>query len=75
MMIAAWSVTEVIRYSFYAFTLLGSVPYFLTWCRFARLFDAFDLTAFRYTFFIIVYPIGVTVCCMIWMLLSIIVIA
>lgn len=42
----AWSVTEVIRYSFYALNIIGSVPYFLIWCR--------------YTFFIILYPIGIT---------------
>ena len=35
MMVTAWSVTEVIRYSFYAFGLLGSIPHVLTWCRFA----------------------------------------
>ncbi|CAH3179259.1 unnamed protein product [Porites lobata] len=44
--ILAWSITEVIRYAFYAFSLLGSLPYFLQWCR--------------YTFFFILYPIGVT---------------
>ncbi|KAL8572571.1 hypothetical protein ACOMHN_017205 [Nucella lapillus] len=41
----AWTVTEMIRYSFYFFSLLGAVPYILKWCR--------------YTFFIILYPIGV----------------
>lgn len=44
--ILAWSITEVIRYAFYAFSLLGSLPYFLQWCR--------------YTLFFILYPIGVT---------------
>ncbi|KAK2559919.1 Very-long-chain (3R)-3-hydroxyacyl-CoA dehydratase 2 [Acropora cervicornis] len=44
--IFAWSITEVIRYSFYAFSLINSLPYFLQWCR--------------YTFFYILYPIGVT---------------
>lgn len=43
-MVLAWSVTEVIRYSFYAFTLLGGVPYPLLWLR--------------YTLFYILYPIG-----------------
>ncbi|XP_068705514.1 very-long-chain (3R)-3-hydroxyacyl-CoA dehydratase 2-like [Montipora foliosa] len=42
----AWSITEVIRYSFYAFSLINSLPYFLQWCR--------------YTFFYFLYPIGVT---------------
>ncbi|XP_046560990.1 very-long-chain (3R)-3-hydroxyacyl-CoA dehydratase 2-like [Haliotis rubra] len=42
----AWSITEIIRYGYYFFSLLGQVPYFLVWCR--------------YTFFIVLYPIGVT---------------
>ncbi|KAJ9577440.1 hypothetical protein L9F63_005941 [Diploptera punctata] len=42
----AWSITEVIRYLYYALNLLGAVPYILLWCR--------------YTFFIALYPIGVT---------------
>ncbi|KAI8776810.1 very-long-chain (3R)-3-hydroxyacyl-CoA dehydratase 2 [Biomphalaria glabrata] len=43
----AWTITEIIRYTFYFFSLLpGPVPSFLVWCR--------------YTFFIILYPIGVT---------------
>ncbi len=43
----AWSVTEVIRYSFYSFRLFGmAVPYPLLWCR--------------YSFFIVLYPIGVS---------------
>lgn len=42
----AWSIAEVIRYSYYALNLLGAVPYLLVWCR--------------YTFFIILYPMGVT---------------
>ncbi|XP_076437785.1 very-long-chain (3R)-3-hydroxyacyl-CoA dehydratase 2-like [Babylonia areolata] len=41
----AWTITEIIRYSFYFFSLLGAVPYVLKWCR--------------YTFFIVLYPIGV----------------
>jgi len=43
-MLLAWSTTEVIRYSFYAFTLLGHVPYQLLWLR--------------YTTFYLLYPIG-----------------
>jgi len=47
MWMMGWTVTEIIRYSFYFFSLLpGPVPYFLVWSR--------------YTFFIILYPIGVT---------------
>lgn len=44
-MLLVWSMTEVIRYSFYAFTLLGGVPYPLLWLR--------------YTTFYVLYPIGV----------------
>ena len=40
----AWGVTEVVRYSFYFFKLLGDVPRAVTWCR--------------YTFFIALYPLG-----------------
>jgi very-long-chain (3R)-3-hydroxyacyl-CoA dehydratase len=43
-MTLAWSITEVIRYLFYALNLLGQQPGWLLWCR--------------YTFFIILYPIG-----------------
>ncbi|ETN87199.1 tyrosine phosphatase-like protein, PTPLA, partial [Necator americanus] len=46
MFLVAWSVTEVIRYSFYALGLLSAVPFFLTWLR--------------YTLFIVLYPLGVT---------------
>lgn len=42
----AWSVTEIIRYGYYAFNLLGSVPSILVFLR--------------YTTFIALYPIGVT---------------
>nr|CAH7741892.1 unnamed protein product [Callosobruchus chinensis] len=34
MALLAWSVTEIIRYSTYAFTLIGGVPYFLKWLRY-----------------------------------------
>jgi len=43
-MVLAWSITEVIRYSFYAFNLLGYNPYVLLWLR--------------YTTFFILYPVG-----------------
>lgn len=41
-----WSITEIIRYSFYALSLINAVPYFLLWCR--------------YTLFIVLYPFGIT---------------
>ncbi|XP_046668468.1 very-long-chain (3R)-3-hydroxyacyl-CoA dehydratase 2 [Homalodisca vitripennis] len=44
--LVAWSVTEVIRYLYYALNIVSLVPYLLIWCR--------------YTFFIALYPIGVT---------------
>jgi len=46
MFLFAWSVTEIIRYSYYTYGLLGASPAVLVWCR--------------YTLFIILYPIGVT---------------
>ncbi|KAG7172753.1 very-long-chain (3R)-3-hydroxyacyl-CoA dehydratase hpo-8-like [Homarus americanus] len=46
LLLIAWSVTEVIRYSFYFLNILKQVPY--------------TLTFLRYTLFIILYPVGVT---------------
>lgn len=46
LLLIAWTVTEIVRYSFYCNQLLGTGSYGLTWCR--------------YSFFIILYPIGVT---------------
>ncbi|XP_055707040.1 very-long-chain (3R)-3-hydroxyacyl-CoA dehydratase 2 [Phlebotomus papatasi] len=42
----AWSVTEIIRYGYYALNLVKNVPKIVTWLR--------------YTTFIALYPIGVT---------------
>jgi len=42
----AWSITEIIRYGYYACNLLNYVPKILVWLR--------------YTTFIVLYPIGVT---------------
>lgn len=44
--LCAWSLVETIRYLYYACNLLDFVPYWLTWCR--------------YSFFIVLYPLGVT---------------
>ena len=41
----SWSITEIIRYSYYALNLKGNVPGWLTWLR--------------YTTFYILYPTGV----------------
>ncbi|XP_017778144.1 PREDICTED: very-long-chain (3R)-3-hydroxyacyl-CoA dehydratase 1 [Nicrophorus vespilloides] len=46
LLLFAWSITEIIRYSNYALNLMNSVPHFLVWLR--------------YSTFIILYPIGVT---------------
>jgi len=42
----AWGVTEVVRYSYYCAQLLGKPSKFHTWCR--------------YSFFYVLYPMGVT---------------
>ncbi|KAL0281080.1 UNVERIFIED_CONTAM: hypothetical protein PYX00_002179 [Menopon gallinae] len=42
----AWAITEIIRYLYYALNIINTIPDFLTWCR--------------YTFFIVLYPLGVT---------------
>jgi hypothetical protein len=34
MLLIAWSITEVIRYSFYALNLINAVPYLLIWMRY-----------------------------------------
>uniref|UniRef100_A0ACB8G1L4 Very-long-chain (3R)-3-hydroxyacyl-CoA dehydratase 2 n=1 Tax=Sphaerodactylus townsendi TaxID=933632 RepID=A0ACB8G1L4_9SAUR len=44
--VAAWTVTEIIRYSFYTFSLLNHLPYLIKWAR--------------YTLFIVLYPMGVS---------------
>lgn len=44
-MVIAWSVTEVVRYAFFATTLQGSVPGVLKWLR--------------YNLFFVLYPMGI----------------
>ncbi|XP_043930849.1 very-long-chain (3R)-3-hydroxyacyl-CoA dehydratase 2 [Protopterus annectens] len=44
--VIAWTITEIIRYSFYTFSLLNHLPYLIKWAR--------------YTLFIVLYPMGVT---------------
>jgi len=44
--VTAWSITEIIRYAYYALNLFQASPQWLTWCR--------------YSFFIVLYPLGVT---------------
>uniref|UniRef100_A0AAZ3QPP0 Very-long-chain (3R)-3-hydroxyacyl-CoA dehydratase n=2 Tax=Oncorhynchus TaxID=8016 RepID=A0AAZ3QPP0_ONCTS len=44
--VSAWTITEIIRYSFYTFSLLNHLPYLIKWAR--------------YTFFLVLYPMGVT---------------
>ena len=45
-LLIAWCVTEVIRYSFYAFKLYDICPHFIVWLR--------------YTTFVVLYPLGVS---------------
>jgi very-long-chain (3R)-3-hydroxyacyl-CoA dehydratase len=45
-MLVAWSVTEVIRYSYFALTLSGFQPKFLSWLR--------------YNTFYMLYPLGIS---------------
>lgn len=42
----SWSLAEITRYLYYALNILNVVPYLLTWCR--------------YSFFLVLYPSGVT---------------
>ncbi|VDN90665.1 unnamed protein product [Brugia pahangi] len=59
-LLTAWSVTEVIRYSYYGLALINAVSDIHTWLRqsctekFVTLFNVF-----RYSLFIILYPLGV----------------
>ncbi|CCG81038.1 Protein tyrosine phosphatase [Taphrina deformans PYCC 5710] len=43
-MVTAWSITEILRYSYYAINLQGTVPEALMWLR--------------YTLFYVLYPLG-----------------
>lgn len=45
-MLVAWSITEVIRYSYFALNLSAYPPYLLTW--------------FRYNTFFVLYPLGIS---------------
>jgi very-long-chain (3R)-3-hydroxyacyl-CoA dehydratase len=52
-MLLAWSVTEVIRYSYFVFNLTGAVPRAWSWLR--------------YNSFLVLYPIGVgSECWLVW---------
>ncbi|KAI3647684.1 hypothetical protein MP228_007905 [Amoeboaphelidium protococcarum] len=44
MMVVAWCLTEIVRYAYYALSLLNSESYIVTWLR--------------YTLFFVLYPIG-----------------
>ncbi|KRX44671.1 Alpha-N-acetylglucosaminidase [Trichinella murrelli] len=63
--ITAWSISEIVRYSFYALNILAVTPKFLIWLRQLIRFFQFHLFAsitacsFRYTLFIGLYPLGV----------------
>lgn len=51
-MLIAWSVTEVVRYSYFVFNLSGYQPAFITWLR--------------YNLFFVLYPMGISSEC--WMM-------
>lgn len=66
-MLVAWSVTEVIRYSFFAMNLWfeGDVPAGLQWLRYAFMLPKDDITMWltkldRYNTFFILYPLGIS---------------
>jgi len=44
-MLLAWSMTEVVRYSYFVLSLTGQVPPFLIWLR--------------YNLFFVLYPLGI----------------
>lgn len=44
-MVIAWSIAEIVRYSFYTFHLTSGVPGIVSWAR--------------YNFFFVLYPLGV----------------
>jgi len=46
LLLVTWSITETIRYSYYLLNLITSVPFILQWAR--------------YSFFIVLYPAGIT---------------
>ena len=46
MLMTAWSIAEATRCLYHALNIYNIVPYFITWCR--------------YSFFILLYPIGVS---------------
>lgn len=45
-MLIAWSITEVVRYGYFVFTLNGCIPGILTWLR--------------YNLFFVLYPLGIS---------------
>ena len=42
----SWAITEIVRYSFYALTLINAVPYALKYLR--------------YSLFLVLYPTGIS---------------
>lgn len=36
--LVAWSVTEIIRYLYYALNIINFVPYLIIWCRYVLIF-------------------------------------
>ncbi|KAK1345583.1 hypothetical protein QTO34_008045 [Cnephaeus nilssonii] len=60
--LVAWTVTEITRYSFYTFSLLNHLPYFIKWARMEEAENKTINSSVKcqgYNFFIILYPVGV----------------
>lgn len=53
-MLVAWSVTEIVRYSYFTFTLSGFQPGIISWLR--------------YNLFYVLYPLGISSEC--WLIYS-----
>jgi len=60
-MLLAWSITEVVRYTFFVFLLTGTVPSVLQWLRYVlHLYEAnLCLQEIRYNTFFVLYPLGI----------------
>jgi len=62
-MLLAWSITEVVRYTYFVFMLTGRVPDILQWLRWVNKseghFQDALLIGGRYNTFYILYPLGI----------------
>ncbi|KAI9820949.1 MAG: hypothetical protein M1832_003421 [Thelocarpon impressellum] len=61
-MLAAWALSEVVRYSYFVFNLRGAVPPALTWLRYVSISSGGrpkPLICARYNAFFVLYPLGI----------------